>query len=292
MAYAAVTTTEVANLIETQYRKRFGMDATERMVIAADFDDATEGLTKVGKQVVIRKISAKNANTATATSATDPATLTWEQDVEAVATANPVFRYGAVGLNAPSRSRLVADKEYRKGVKEQLLRAVTEAVDQSAGDLASALVTNISGSGAVNLDQSLILDGLGKLRTTAKRESDPLGKVGIYFNVHPKQLKNLFAISNYMNAQFRGEMNGPVKTGVVVPGWGLTIKISGNVDDSGGALHNLMHLKEACAIGYNEKPQLLPDQPYALDILLISFVEAAVVTVFDTFAADVQTSNA
>ncbi len=73
MSYAAVTANEGANLIETQYRKRFGLDATERLVIAADFDDATEGLSKVGKQVVIRKISAKNANTATATSATDPA---------------------------------------------------------------------------------------------------------------------------------------------------------------------------------------------------------------------------
>lgn len=292
MAYAAVTTTQVANIIETQYRRRFGLDATERMVIASDFDDATEGLSKVGNEVVIRKIATKTANTATPTSATDPATLTWEQDVEAVATASPVFRYGAVGLNAPSRSRLVADAEYRKGVKEQLLRAVTEAVDQSAGDLASALTTNVSGSSGVNLDQSLILEALSNLRTSSKRMLDPLGKSDCFFNVHPKQLKHLFAINNYMNAEFRGQSNGPVKTGVVVPGWGLTIKISGNVDESGSAFHNLMHLKEAMAIGYNEKPQLLPDQPYALDLLLISFVEAAVVTVFDGFAADVQTSTA
>lgn len=292
MSYAAQTTTQVANLIETQYRKRFSLDATERLVIATDFDDATEGLSKVGKEVIIRRIATKTSNDATVTSATDPSTLNFEQETETAVTAPPIFKYGAVSLNAPSRSRLVADMEYRKGVKEQLLRAVTEAVDLQAGDLASALTTNISGSGAANLDQSLILEALSNVRFRSKRNLDPLGKSDVFFNVHPKQLKHLFAINNYMNAQFRGESNGPVKTGVVVPGWGLTIKISGNVDESGGAFHNLMHIKEAMAIGYNEKPQLLPEQPFALDLILISFAEAAVVTVQETWAADVQTSTA
>lgn len=292
MAYNAVnTTTQVANLLETQYRKRMMLDTSERMIIASDFADATEGLQKLGNAIVIRKVATKAAQTGTATSAMDPTGLTWEQDTENVVTCSPTFRYCAYSLNKPAQTRLLADSEFKRAVKEQMTRGLAEAVDLSAGDLAASLTTSVVGSGAVNLDQSLILDALGKLRTNAKREFTP-GETNAFFNVHPKQLSQLFGISNYMNAQFRGESNGPVKTGVVVPGWGLNIKISGNVDDSGGALHNLMHVRDAFAIGYNGKPQLEPEQPYGLDLLLLSWVEAGVVEVFDEYAADVQTSNA
>lgn len=294
MAYNAVnTTTQVANLLETQYRRRFSLDTTERLIICGEgaFEDATEGLSKLGNAIVLRKIAPKAAQTGIATSAMDPTGLTWEQDTEVTVTVSPTFRYCAYSLNKPAQTRLLADAEFKRGVREQMTRGLAEAVDLSAGDLAASLATNIAGSGAVNLDQSLILETLGKVRTGAGRYMTP-GVTDVWFDVHPKQLHHLFGISNYMNAQFRGEMNGPVKTGVVVPGWGCTFRISGNVDDSGGALHNFAHVKESHAIGWNEKPQLLPEQPYGLDLLLIAFTEAGVAEVYDAFAADCQTSNA
>ena len=292
MAYNAVnTTTQVADLLETQYRKRMMLDTSERMQIANNFADATEGLQKLGNKIVIRKVATKAAQTGTATSAMDPTALTWEQDTEAVINVTPTFRYCAYSLNKPAQTRLLADAEFKSAVREQMTRGLAEAVDLSAGDLAAGLATSIVGGGASNLDQSLILDALGKLRLNAKREFQ-MGEDSAYFCIHPKQLSQLFGISNYMNAQFRGSGDGPVKTGVVVPGWGLTIDVSGNVDDSGGALHNLMHVKDAFAIGYNAKPQLIPEQPYGLDLLLISFVEAGVAEVYDEYAVDVQTSNA
>lgn len=292
MAYNAVnTTTQVTQLLETQYRKRFSLDTTERMVIASAFEDATEGLQKLGNAIVLRKIAPKAAQTGTATSAMDPTGLTWEQDTEQAVTVSPTFRYCAYSLNKPAQTRLLADAEFKRGVREQMTRGLAEAIDLSAGDLASSLNTNIVGSGAVNLDQSLILEALGKLRIGAGRYFE-LGETKANFCVHPKQLQHLFAISNYMNAQFRGQDNGPVATGVVVPGWGVTIKISGNVDDSGGALHNFMHVGESHVIGWNEKPKLLPEQPYGLDLLLIAFAEAGVAEFYDAYAVDVQTSNA
>lgn len=290
MPFADNTTTQVTNLLETQYRKRMMLDTSERLIIAADFADASEGLSKLGNAIVIRKVAAKAAVTYAGTASMDPVSLTWEQDTESVVTCSPTFRACAYSLNKPAQTRLLADAEFKRAVKEQMTRGLSEAVDLSAGDLA-AFLSVTKGSGAVSLDQSLILDALGALRTNAKREFTP-GVTNAYFNVHPKQLSALFGISNYMNAQFRGESNGPVKTGVVVPGWGLNIKISGNVDDSGGALHNLMHVTDAFAIGYNGKPQLEPEQPYGLDLLLLSWVEAGVVEVYDEFAVDVQTSNA
>lgn len=292
MAYNAVnTTTQMANLLETQYRKRFSLDTSERMVIASAFDDATEGLQKLGNKIVLRKIATKTARVGTATNAMDPTGLDWEQDTELAVEVEPTFRYCAYSLNKPAQTRLLADNEFKRGVREQMTRGLSEAIDLSAGDLASSLSTNVVGSGAVNLDQSLILEALGKLRIGAGRYFE-LGSTKAHFCVHPKQLQHLFGITNYMNAQFRGQDNGPVATGVVVPGWGVTIKISGNVDDSGGALHNFMHVKESHVIGWNEKPQLLPEQPYGLDLLLIAFTEAVVKEFYDEYAVDVQTSNA
>lgn len=292
MAYASTTTTQVANLLETQYRRRMSLDTSERMVIASDFDDATEGLQRLGNAIVIRKVATKAAQTGTATSAMDPANLTWEQDTEQSVTVSPTFRYCAVGLNKPAQTRLLADSVFKAAIREQMTRGLAEAIDISAGDLAASLTTNIVGSGAVNIDQSLILEALGLLRIGAKREFE-LGETKALANIHAKQLRHLFGISNYMNAAFRGNSgDGPVKTGVVVPGWGLTIKITGNVDDSGGALHNLVHVKPSHAIGWNEKPQLLPEQPYGLDLLLISFAEAGVAEIYDAYAVDLQTSNA
>ena len=294
MAYNAVnTTTQVANLVETQYRRRFSLDTGERLVICGGgaFDDATEGLQKLGNAIVLRKIAPKAAQTGTATSAMDPTGLTWEQDTEVAVTVSPTFRYCAYSLNKPAQTRLLADAEFKRGVREQMTRGLSEAIDISAGDLAASLATNITGSGAVNLDQSLILESLGKLRIGAGRYFE-LGDTKAFFDVHPKQLRQLFGISNYMNAQFRGQSDGPVKTGIVVPGWGCTFRISGNVDDSGGALHNFLHVKESHVIGWNEKPTLMPEQPYGLDLLLIAYAEAGVAEFYDAYAVDVQTSNA
>jgi hypothetical protein len=292
VAYNAVnTTTQVAALLETQYRKRFSLDTSEKLVIAGAFDDATEGLQKLGNAIVLRKIAPKAAQTGTATAAMDPTGLTWEQDTEVTVTVSPTFRYCAYSLNKPAQTRLLADVEFKRGVREQMTRGLSEAIDLSAGDLAASLATNIVGSGAVNLDQSLILSALSKLRIGAGRYFE-LGETKAFFDVHPKQVGQLFGITNYMNAQFRGQDNGPVATGVVVPGWGCTFRITGNVDDSGGALHNFLHVKESHVIGWNEKPMLLPEQPYGLDLLLIAFAEAGVAEFYDAYAVDVQTSNA
>ena len=294
MAYNAVnTTTQVADLLERQYRRRFSLDTSEQLVICGEgaFEDATEGLSKLGSEIILRKIAPKAAQTGTATSAMDPTGLTWEQDTEVVVSVTPTFRYCAYSLNKPAQTRLLADAEFKRGVREQMTRGLAEAIDLSAGDLAASLATNIVGSGAVNLDQALILEALGLVRQGAKRYFTP-GKTDLFCDVHPKQLRHLFGISNYMNAQFRGQDNGPVKTGVVVPGWGCNFRITGNVDESGGALHNFVHVKESHVIGWNEKPQLLPEQPYGLDLLLIAFAEAGVKEFYDAYAADVQTTTA
>lgn len=287
----ASTTTTLASLLETQYRPRMSLATSEEMMIGNNFEDATEGVEKIGNAVVIRKVLAKNATTIAGTSASyDAGALTYEADTEQAITVSPTSKYGAVALSRMDLNRLLASAEYQKDVRTQLVRALSEAADIDCGALANSLSTAIVGSGAVDIDKTLLLSALAQLRTNAKRYAPPNGEQA-YLVVHPLQFDNLLAIPEVTQAQMRGDSANPNVSGMVWDAWGLKCAISGNVVESGGAKHNLLHIKQSHVLGWTEKPMVLEPQASGLATLLISYAEYGVAEVWDEYAVDVQTKT-
>lgn len=289
LASSTVTATSLSNLVETVYRPRMALATSEAMEIANKFDDGNEGVEKMANSLVIRKILAKNRVTAAAGDHLAAENMTFEADTETNITVSPTFIYGAVGLSKHSQTRLLASAEYQKGVREQLVRTLKEEIDETAGELGDNLATSVIG-GAQNLDKSLLLSGLAILRENSKRYYSP-GKNTAYLRVHPRQMHHLYSIAEIANANLRGDSDNPNVTGVLVEAWGLDIGISGNIVNSGGFLHNMLFLKEAFVLAYNERPQLAPEQPNGLAMLLMSYAEFGVAEVWDEYAVDVRTNN-
>lgn len=289
LASSTVTATSLASLLETTYRPRMALATTESMNIANKFD--AEGTERIANGMVIRKVAAKNRITAAVGDHLDTADMTFEADTEAAVTLSPTFIYGAVGLSKHSQTRLLASAEYQRGVREQLTRTLSEEIDETAGELGDNLATSVIG-GAQNLDKTLLLSGMAILRENAKRYYNPSTREGTaYLCVHPRQMHHLYSIAEIANANLRGDGANPNVSGVLVEAWGLNVGISGNVVNSGGFLHNMLFLKEAFALGYNERPQLAPEQWNGLTLLLMSYAEFGVVEVWDEYGVDIRTNN-
>lgn len=283
------TTTQFANHLETVWRPRLSLDTSELMEIANNFEDAE--VEKIGNSLVIRKVLPKTTNKLAGTSAMDAGALTFEQETETAATMTPQFAYAALAINQASQVRLLNSAAYSAAVREQFLRSMPEQIDLDAGGLADDLATNVVGSGAVNISKDLILQAAGLLRASAKRYYTP-GKDIAYLRIAPTQLRYLYGIDSITSANLRGDSSNPNVTGVLVEAWGIDLGISGNVVSSGGAYHNLLHVKQAFALGYNAKPQIAKAQDNGLAMLIMGFTEYGVVEVYDAFAVDVQSSTA
>lgn len=282
-----VTTTQVTNHLETVWSPRFMLDTTEMMEIGNNFlsnDDVD--VEKIANQLVIRKVAPKTTNKVAGTVALDVTSLSYEGDTEDRSTFNPQFAYTAVAVSKQAQTRMLAFPKYDKAVREQFLRSMSETIDIDCGDLGDNLSVTAVG---VNADAALIRQAIGELRTNAKRYYTP-GKNVAYLVFHPSQWRFVHGIAEINNANLRGTTGeGPNATGVLVEAWGARLAFSGNIVSSGGKRHNMIYLKDAFVLAYNEKPQITKDQDLGLARHLHGFCEYAAGELYDAYAVDVQT---
>lgn len=277
---------EVANIVEQSWRPRFSLESNEELRVAKNFDSA-DGVTKVGNILNISKIAVKSSVNLSTSAEVDASQLTWEQDNEANVAISVRDDYSAVSLARNSMAHMIRSADFRTGVKKQLQSALMTGIDVQAGALVPSLSTNIVGSGAVPLTKSLLLSGLGKLIQSAKERYIP-GQTTAYLCVYSLQYDDILAITDITAADVRGDSTNPVTTGRVWPIWGLMVNESGNISTSGGAAHNLLHVKESHVLAYNEEPTLLSPQENGLATLLLGFTSYAIGEVWDEYAVDIQ----
>ena len=130
-----------------------------------------------------------------------------------------------------------------------------------------------------------------KLAATAK-QNFVLGQTTCYLTVHVLRTADLLNIPDITAANVRGDSMNPNVTGRVWTAWGMDVGESGNISTSGGAAHNLLHIKPSHLLGYNEEPNLLDPQQNGLATLLIAYTSYAVGEVWDEYGVDIQSSSA
>lgn len=280
------TSTQLTNHLETVWDPRLRLDTSEMMEIANKF--STAGVERLGNSYVIRKVLPKTTGTVAATGYSSALDLDYEQDVETAVTCSMTFIFTALAITEVMEQRLLNSPAYSKAVREQFLRSMSEYIDVQAGALMDDLAQTV-GSGAANIDRTLLLQAMATLRQGTKREWGP-GKPA-FFRFHPKQIPGVYAIDAIMNANLRGDSKNPNVSGRV-DGWNLDFLPSMNVVSSGGAYHNPLFIPEAFVLGYNAKPQLEPPQRNGLATLLHGFADFTVTEVFDAYAVDIQSSTA
>lgn len=283
-----VDTGNFTNHIETVWSPRIFLDTTEEMSIGNKFlSNSDLDISKVAGGLVIRKVAAKSAVQAAGTVELDTAGgMTFEVDAETAVTLSPTFRYSAVAVTKQVQTRYMAFPKYDKAVREQFLRTLAQDIDQECGGLGDNLSVT---TGAANLDAALIRGALGLLRTNAQREYK-IGKITAVLRIHPSQAANLYGIAEITNANLRGDSDNPNVTGMLVEAWGCDVDITGNIVNSGGNRHNMLFVKPAFALGYNEEPQLAKPQENGLATLIMAFADAGAVELYDNYAVDIQTT--
>lgn len=278
--------TELVNVLEQTWRPSFALEANEELVIAKNFD-SPDGLSKIGNTLNISKIATKTSNNISTTAEVDASLLTWEQDVEANVTVSVRDDYSAVAIPRNSMARMLRSADFQAGIRKQLQAALMTGIDVQAGALVPSLATNIVGSGAVPITKTLLLSAYGKIVASA-REKFKAGSTTLYLCVYSLQYDDLLNIPDITAADVRGDAVNPTVTGRVWPAFGMEVNESGNISTSGGAAHNLLHIRESHVLAYNERPDLLAPQENGLATLLIGFTSYGVGEVWDEYAVDIQ----
>lgn len=290
MAIASITPgTQLGAVMEQTWRPTFALVANDELVIGKDFDTPDE-LTKIGNTINVSKISVIPAQNLGTTVEMAASSLTYQQNTELNVAISARDDYNAVSLGRNAMTRLLRSASYQAGVKKQLISGLMTGVDVQCGALATSLSTNIVGSGAVSISKSLLASALSKLAASAK-ENFRLGFTPAYLVVYPLQLDDLLLIPDITSANIRGDEANPMVSGRFWPVYNTVIGESGNISTSGGAAHNLLHIKQSHLLAYGEQPDLLAPQEFGLATLIHAYVNYAAGEVFDEYAVDVQTAT-
>jgi len=281
-----VDTGNFTNHIESVWAPRIFLDTTEEMAVGNKFmQNGDLDIEKVAGGVYIRKVAAKSSNQVAGTVELDAASMTFEVDSETAVQLTPTFRYAATAITRQVQSRYMAFPKYDKAVRTQFLRSLAADIDSECAGLGDNLSQTVSDT---NLSAALIRQALGTLKTGAQRVYK-IGKVTAVLRIHSSQAQHLYGIAEITNANLRGDKANPNVTGMLVDAWGCDVDITGNIVSSSGNRHNMLFVKEAFALGYNDEPQLAKPQDNGLAMLIMAFADAGAVELYDNYAVDIQT---
>jgi hypothetical protein len=248
---------------------------------------------RIEGQLIIRKVGTMTAVKAAGTASLDTTNLTYEQDTEVGVTVDPQFAYAAAAYTKPVMTRMLEFPEYMKAKREQFMRALALVEDIDAGALFDDLATTVLGGAAATFTQDLFFQAVGELRTQAQREYTPGNPSTVaHLRIHPKQLRYAYAIAAISQAHIRGDGANPMVTGRLNEALGVDIKFTGNVVNSGGAFHNALFIADAFVRAMNLDAEFQDEQWNGLALQVIACKEYGQAELYDSYACDVQTTNA
>lgn len=290
MSNEQVVSTQIANIVESQWRPGFSLAANEKLVIGKNFQVATEGVTKIGNTLHISKIDTASAQTLAGTGAASRVELVYNQDTELDITVSPTRHYSGVQISRNVKSRLMRSPAYIEGKRKQLVASLSTAIDVACGALVPSLSTNVLGGAAQDFDKAFLTAGIAKLRASAKEYFEP-GNRPAYLCLWPLQLDDVLNTNEFVSAEYRGDSANPAVAGWVWKAYNVNMEVSGNISVAGGVAHNLMHIPESHVLGYNEEPFVLPEQENGLLTVIIATSESGSAEVWDEYAVDMQTKT-
>lgn len=281
---ATYTPTQAALSLRDQWTSEFGLDPTEEAIIAGVV--SRPGATKIGNSLYMRKLKTASVQTLAAgdTGAAITATANTDERVQMT----PTFKFAYIEIPEHTLTRVVDDGPYKAGQRKMLLAAINEDRDSALFALATGLS---EATGAADLDETLLLDGLGRLAKRAKGKMRTFNgdRSTVYCFIHPDELKNAYKIPAFREYQIRGSA-GAAASGSAVSTYGVEFKESGLVYQNAGTTYNILMLPDAFALGHNIEPTLDEPQKYLLQWRFIAKTEYGVTEWFDTSGVALTTT--
>lgn len=275
MAYAPVTITTNAALLRTITDSEFGLDPFEESVVAG-FVAKPIGTSKVGKELVLRKIAAHSASKYAGGGGL-PANLNTNANTEVAVTLPIAYAYAMGELDEAAVTRLVDDGNFRAGYRKQQKAAVNAQIDVDLFTLAASLSHSESGAAVT---ETMYASALKQLAKYAKNKFK-IGETDVRLYVHPDVLDDVLVMPLAKEYQIRGSA-GTAVSGQLATSFGIKIEESGSVYQNAGHTYCPLILKDAWAIGYNIMPSDLPDQQDGLHTRFIHRAEYACGEWFDS----------
>lgn len=273
---ATYTPTTAALSLRDQWTSEFGLDPTEEAIIAGVV--SRPGVQKIGNSLYMRKLKTASVQTLAAgdTGAGITATANTDERVQMT----PTFKFAYIEIPDHTITRVVDDGAYKAGQRKQLLAAINEDRDSALFALGTGLSET---TGAADLDETLLLDGLGRLAKRAKGKMRTFNgdRSTVYCFLHPDELKNAYKIPAFREYQIRGSA-GAAASGTAVSTYGVEFKESGLVYQNAGTTYNLLILPDAFALGHNIEPTMDEPQRFLLQWRFIAKCEYGVTEWFDT----------
>lgn len=273
--------TEAAALIPKRWNPGLKLEAQEEMIGVKNFSEA-DGAQSINGQIYFRKVKRINSTAVPS----QGSGLTYTLNTETAPSITPTREHAAVQIEGAVFDRMDIDPS--NAYRTQIKAGLGTGVDVTGMVLASGLSTNVVGSGAVDLDQALLLEAQGKLIGSSRNKFNP-GVSPAYLTIHHTQIRFLMGIFNLTADSARGDGEHPLVTGWMIKALGMRLNESGNVYQAAGVTHNLLHTDDAFAIAYNREPTILAVQPVEDFVRIIGIVEYGVVELFDEYGCDVQT---
>jgi hypothetical protein len=275
--------TELVNVLKEVYGSEWAANPTEEAVIAG-FVHQPNGVSRIGNKLHLPKVATIAATTLGSTSSGN--SLTQTQNTEVDTTYSPTAKYSYVGINAHAKTRIINDGAYQAVVRKQMLAGLEEAIDTDLFTLAASLSHTESGA---DVDKTMLLSAIGQLAEFGKGHIK-VGQTDLMLVVHPREIKNVLATNEFVNAQFRGDSSNPAVKGWVANAYGVTMRESGLVYNPAGTAYQPLLEKMAWVLAWNQKPTVLDVQQYQLETRLIAWCEYAVGEFFDQYGVSLNTT--
>jgi len=277
------TPTTAAAWIKEVWEPEIGIAAYEEMRIAPLF----KRLKAVQGKVHFRK----HANLARTAAAEGSALLglTYSGTTEVQVTKQPNTTYIATAVNMNVIARMTEDPAdtFRKSIEMSL----AEGVDVACGTAIDDLV-NVQGNGTVQVTEGTFLDALVVLGENAKSLFKP-GTTRGAFCFHTRQIDDVIvSTQNWSQAQITGQSTTPISSGWLKSVYGVDMYETGNIQNVAGAFHNGLFIPDLTfGIGYNQTPTIRSEER-DLALLVIGWVDSAVITLWDIYGVDYNTTVA
>ncbi len=211
----------------------------------------------------------------------DLSSLTFNINTETEFTMSPGTATVPLQVNLNTIVRMMKDPDDM--LKESIEKALAQQADQDVGGLAStAVVTNVVGNAATNIDESVVLEAYAKGANSADEYWEP-GEAGVVCCIANLQIDNLMSIPALRAADVRGDAERPVVTGFVSKAFGVKWYSTGNLP----AGYSLMFIPRALAIGWNQAFTVL-SQPFNLVRKLIGWGDYAYGAVRENYCVAIR----
>ena len=206
-------------------------------------------------QLTIRKHARATASTLGQSTAGINGDLTYSTTAGTPVTLTPSGQYVAIAWSANEDAQVEFDLGGE--LRSELEQALAESSDTTG---AANIVTLTNFMSEPGVDASMFRKGYGRLMGFTNGVATPGENPQVYGIFSNTQYPNLASISEFNNAEVRGDSENPNVKGIWMRGGGVMLMLTTILTEDANGVHNCLFLPEAFGVSWNERSQVIKDR--------------------------------